>query len=95
MVKTLARIQLYSGIKKRTTPIKSGYRPTFNFVEKSRTSGQIGLINMDLIYPGETAVVEIVFLNQELLGEEFKQGTNFLFYEGEDPLGEGVVLEIF
>ena len=39
--------------------------------------------------------IKIVFLNQELLGEEFKQGTNFLFYEGEDPLGEGVVLEIF
>lgn len=93
MVKIKAYIELYS--KGRKTPFISGYRPLFSFIKEIKTSGMITLIDINKFYPGDKGLVEIYFLNKKFLGNDFKEGSKFVFYEGEDPLGEGVVVEIF
>lgn len=95
MIKVKAKIKLFEGKGKRQTPFINGYRPVFKFLEEMKTSGQITLINQDEFIPGEEGVVEIVFLHKEYLGQNFGIGKLFNFYEGEEPLGEGKILEIF
>lgn len=94
MVKIHARIKLYKGDKKRQTPFHSGYRPLFKFIEGTKTSGQINIIGRNQIKPGEEELVEITFLNEDFLGDEFKVGKQFNFYEVNEPLGEGEIVEI-
>ena len=89
MIKVRAKIKLYSGINKRTTPFTNGYRPLFNVLEETKTSGMIALLDREEFHPGDEGVVEIKFLNADCI-----EGTQFLFYEGEEPLGEGVVLDV-
>ena len=92
MIKVTAKIKLFKGPSKRNTPISNGYRPTFNFIEESRTSGSMQL-KEDLI-PGQERVIEIHFLNNDYLGEDFGPGTTFSFFEGEEALGEGMIISI-
>ena len=94
MVRVKARIKLFEGTNKRQTPFTSGYRPLFKFIEETMTSGQISLINQKQFSPGEEGIVEIAFLNKGLLGGDFRIGKRFNFYESEEPLGEGEILEI-
>jgi elongation factor Tu len=77
----------------RTKPIKTGYRPGFNFVEKQQTSGSIDLLEKEELKPGEESLVEVNFISNELLGE-IKPGTDFRFYEGPNEIGKGKVLEV-
>lgn len=59
-----------------------------------KTSGRIDLIDREQFYPGEEGEVEIIFLNRDYLGGDFDIGKTFLFGEGADYLGEGVVKRI-
>lgn len=94
MILVEAKILLYQGGDKRITPFKSGYRPLFDFGEKSLTSGEISFTNKRDFYPGETGVVKIRFRSDEYLGSQFGIGTKFVFLEAKEPLGEGVVLQV-
>jgi translation elongation factor EF-Tu-like GTPase len=92
MVKIKATIKLYKN--KRKTPFQSGYKPLFNFIDEMKTSGKIELTGRDKFYPGEEDLVYITFISEKYLGENFGVGKRFLFGEGTEPIGEGVVKEI-
>ena len=92
LFKVEAKIELEIG-KGRTWPIKNGYRPGFNFIDNKLTSGSIVLINKDELKPGDTAVVEISFISNELLGE-IHIGSQFNFYEGSIKIGHGHILKV-
>lgn len=92
MIKIKAKIRLYA--EGRKTPFRNNYRPLFNFIDEMKTSGQISLKNQVDFSPGETGIVEILFMSKEFLGDGFDVGTQFTFGEGGKPLGDGEVLEI-
>jgi len=94
MIKIKAHIKLFVGKEKRKTPFYTGYRPLFSFNESTKTSGKITLMNQEEFYPGEDGIVEITFLHKEFLGKDFKKGKTFYYYEAEEPLGEGEILEL-
>ena len=90
-----AKIKLYQGIGKRQIGFQSGYRPMFEFSDTSRVSGHIALPEgMKSLEPGDSANVQITFLNDEYLGDDFGVGKNFFFYESKEALGEGVINKI-
>ncbi|MEM6396128.1 MAG: hypothetical protein AAF741_07250 [Bacteroidota bacterium] len=92
MTELLAEIRLFKGKHKRQTPFYSGYRPTFKFIEMTRTSGEINLLNVSKLDPGDRAIVLIKFVSEEFLGDNLGKGITFQFFEAKEPLGEGVVL---
>ena len=94
MIRIRAIIKLYKSDNGRKTPFVNGYRPLFNFIEEMKTSGQITLIDREAFYPGDEGLVEIAFLNNDYLEDNFSEGTKFTFGEGREPLGEGKVKEI-
>lgn len=77
----------------RTWPIKSGYRPGFNFTNKGLTSGSINLLDKQELKPGEKGIVEVSFVSNELLGE-LQSGNEFKFYEGAVEIGIGEVIKV-
>jgi elongation factor Tu len=91
-LKMIAPIKLNENGRK--TPFYTGYRLLFNFINNMKTSGQINLIHQDQFNPGEDGAVEITFLNQNYLGEDFEVGKTFFFGAGMAPLGEGGVKAI-
>jgi len=93
MIKARAYIRLYDGEKKRKTPFFSGYRPTFEFIPGMRTDGAIGLPDKESFAPGESGEVILSFLNSRYLGD-FSSGSRFKFYEAEESLGEGEIIEV-
>lgn len=93
MIKIKARLHLYKE-NGRKTGFKTGYRPLFNFEDYSKKSGQIILINQDVFDIGTENNVYIEFLDKNFLGD-FKIGKKFYFDEGQNPLGEGEILEIY
>lgn len=92
MIRIKAIIRLYKNGRK--TPFSNGYRPLFDFAECTKTSGQINLIDRDMFYPGDEGIVEIYFLKDLYLGNNFSEGVKFTFGEGREPLGEGEIKEI-
>jgi len=94
MIKIKANIELYKGERKRQTSFYSGYRPLFEFEKNVKTSGQISLIKKEQFEPGMKDDVFVTFINREFLGQDFKIGKSFLFYESKEPIGEGVIIEI-
>lgn len=92
MIKVKAKIKLYKNLRK--TPFTNGYRTMFNFVKEMKTSGNIKLIDRDNFFPGDEGEVEINFLSKTHLRNDFNIGKKFSFGEGEEPLGEGEILEI-
>jgi elongation factor Tu len=93
MITIKAIIKLYDN-KERTWPIRTGYRPLFNFISDSKTSGQITVLNQEEIEVGCEAEVLINFISDSFLGNNFIIGTQFTFDEGGVALGEGEILEI-
>ncbi|MCP3869803.1 MAG: hypothetical protein GY703_17260 [Gammaproteobacteria bacterium] len=89
MIRVRAHIKLYIGAGKRRTPFTSGYRPLFDVLEDTKTSGMITLLDRDDFGPGDEGVVEIKFINANC-----EEGTRFHIYESVEPLGEGFVLEL-
>ena len=92
MIRVKAKITLFR--MGRKTPFVSGYRPLFNFIPEMKTSGQIVLHDRQELFPGDQALVEIIFLNKEYLGDSFGPGAHFTFGEGFEPIGEGVIKEL-
>lgn len=92
MIKIRAKITLYK--KGRSTPIISGYRPLFNFINEMKKSGMIKLLDRIELLSGDETEVEIIFLNNDYLGDNFRIGTKFTFGEGAVPLGDGEVKEL-
>lgn len=93
MITIRAKINLYNN-KGRTWSIKTGYRPLFNFVSDSKTSGQITVLDQEEIEVGCEAEVLINFISDSFLGNDFIIGKQFTFDEGGIALGEGEILEI-
>ncbi|MCP5006435.1 MAG: hypothetical protein GY941_21235 [Planctomycetes bacterium] len=89
MIRVKAKINLYTGMDKRTTPFTSGYRPLFDVLAETKTSGMITLLDRDSFQPGDEGIVEIKFITANC-----NTGTKFFFYESIEPLGEGIVLEV-
>jgi len=77
----------------RTWPIKTGYRPGFNFIDNKQTSGSINLLNREDLKPGERGLVEVSFISNDFL-EQIDSGTEFKFYEGPVEIGGGRVLKV-
>ncbi|MBK8444620.1 MAG: hypothetical protein IPL35_14935 [Sphingobacteriales bacterium] len=92
MVKVKANIKLYKVAVKHL--FQSGYRPMFNFIDEMKTSGKIDLIDRDEFCTGEEGQVNITFISRKYLGEDFETGKRFVFSEGVEPMGEGIVEEI-
>ena len=92
IIRIKAVIKLYSDV--RRTPFSSGYRPLFDFIKETKTSGQITLLDREAFYPGDEGIVEIAFLIRRALGDNFFEGTKFTFGEGRKLVGEGTILEI-
>lgn len=80
MIRIKAIIKLYTDGRK--TPFFSGYRPLFDFIEETKTSGQITLIDREAFYPGDEGIVEIAFLHRKALGNNFLKVLSL-------PLGKG------
>jgi elongation factor Tu len=93
MIKVKANIKLYKDGRK--TSFHSGYRPMFSFLEEMKISGKINLVDRIEFCPGEEGEVEINFINKKYLGDDFDIGKKFTFGEGEEPLGEGEITEVF
>ena len=89
MVRIRAHIKLYMGAGKRKTPFTSGYRPLFDVLGETKTSGMITLLDREGFEPGDEGIVEIKFVEANCV-----VGTRFTFYESVEPLGDGVVLEV-
>lgn len=90
LMKTIhAKIKLYSGTGKRKTPFFSGYRPLFDLLSNTMISGAINFLDRKFLEPGSTAVVEITFLTPKSFIKD-----SFFFYESNEPLGEGVILNL-
>lgn len=77
----------------RTLPIKSGYRPGFNFIENKQTSGSITLLKQEFLSIGESTDVEVLFFSDSLLGD-INQNTSFNFFEGGVLVGFGNVTNV-
>jgi translation elongation factor EF-Tu-like GTPase len=91
MIRIRARINLFNV---RKTPFFAGYRPAFNFIPETFTSGRIQLLDREEFHPGDSGVVEIWFGVPESLGDDFGVGKRFTFGEGPIPLGDGVIEQI-
>ena len=72
MIRIKAVIKLYNDGRK--TPFTSGYRPLFDFIEETKTSGQITLIDREVFYPGDEGIVEIAFLHRRALVKNIANG---------------------
>jgi elongation factor Tu len=95
VTKVKAMLKVYGGAGARQTPFVSGYRPIFHFVEESGTDGQITLLDSEsMMYPGQQALVEILFPYRDWLGAGFGVGSEFTFSEGGPALGEGTVVDV-
>lgn len=94
VIRVQAKIHLFRGPKKRKTAFRSGYRPAFSFEPGHRTSGQITLEGIDQLNPGEQATVQVAFIRENLPKGLALKGRLFTFFEGGEPFGEGVVLEV-
>lgn len=72
----------------RRHPIKSGYRPHFNFEDKLLTDGVIKFDYLE-IGLGQIAEVEIRLLREII---DPTPGLTFRFFEGPKAVGSGVII---
>lgn len=92
MIKIRAELKLYVGKNKRQTPFTSGYRPAFDILKDTLTSGMINLLDRDFFYPGDQGVVEIKFIH--IQANEIERFKTYYFYEGENMFGEIKILTV-
>lgn len=91
LFKIKADIQI--NVNGRKNPFSSGYRPGFSFFGNMQTTGHIELINEKELYPGQSAIVNIYFFSDQLLGN-IKSNNKFKFFEADIEIGFGKVIEI-
>jgi elongation factor Tu len=85
---------IHVNIDGRKSPFFSGYRPGFSFSGNMQTSGHIELINKKELYPGQSAIVNIYFFSDQLLGN-IMPNTEFKFFEANIEIGFGKVIKVF
>ena len=90
MITIKAKMKLYSSV--RPGPFTTGYRPLFNFIRETKTSGKIQLDDREEFYPGDEGIVSITFISEKSLGTNFGIGSKFTFDEGGEPVGEGEII---
>jgi translation elongation factor EF-Tu-like GTPase len=97
----IAKLKLYTTENGgRRTPIHTGYRPNhvFEYKENSKNfvMGYMGEINFDIdkIYPGETAKVEVNFLDIGSIKDFLTKGRTWWIHEGPRVIGKATVLEL-
>ena len=91
----VAHLELFAGKNMRKYEFKSGYRPAFEFKgAKSLQSGSITLLDRESLHPGNSAIVQITFLQGIIEDAFFKKGNIFTFREGEYVLGKGEIINI-
>ena len=93
-IKVIVKVILFSGKKKRNIPIKNGYRPLFNILESTKSSGYFYSIESGLIYAGKIGVAEIHFIYSLELLNQIKSGNSFSFSEANEILGEVNIIKI-
>lgn len=77
----------------RTTPIFSGYRPSFYFGDK-QTDGAIIFVETEKASPGEEHLVSIKLLHSERLDGTLEVGRVFEVREGRKQVGLGRVTSV-
>lgn len=94
LITIFAEIELLQTENSRKTPIHSGYRPIFKFINASTmVSAKIDLINSDSLSPGKSGIVKISFIKGMLNDNIFKPGEAFIFHEGQSLIGKGKIIE--
>jgi hypothetical protein len=84
----------------KSNPIRSGYRPNHSFEKLSderRTTFYIGEVqfnNKELIYPGDTNVVTVIFLKAGNIEKYLTQGRRWYLYEVPRLIAEGEILQV-
>ncbi|MFP9097908.1 hypothetical protein ACLI09_02540 [Flavobacterium sp. RHBU_24] len=94
MLKIKVKIQSYKDTG-RTLPLKSGYRPLFNFDAQSKKSGLITFIGKESLDIGESGQAYVVFLDNNFLGNNLLLGKKITFDEGTQAIGDIVISEIY
>jgi len=93
-ITALAHLELFAGENMREQPFHNSYRPLFRFPgETNRTSGSITLIDRTEFKPGESANVEITFLQGHVHEDDLVEGRAFTFSEGLTELGKGHIIK--
>ena len=83
----------------RKTGIKTGYRPNHVFeynegIFKQTYIGQISFDNQERIMPGETADVEVEFINMLDIKRFISVGRKWWIHEAAKRFGEAEIIEI-
>jgi translation elongation factor EF-Tu-like GTPase len=100
IIKIKARLTLYSTKNGgRKTGIRSGYRPNHVFEYdngrfKQTYIGQIIFDQQEWIMPGETANVDIEFINMLDIERFINVGRKWWIHEADHKLGESEIIEI-
>lgn len=100
VIRVLARIHLLSTDEGgRTFPIPGGtsYRPNHNFFGPGNLEMAIGLIEVpkgEVLKPGDTVDMEVIFLTWPRLIPELYPEREWLIQEGATVVGEGRVLRV-
>jgi translation elongation factor EF-Tu-like GTPase len=84
----------------RTAGIKSGYRPNHAFEQPKDISnihtfiGDIQFDGQEFIQPGETKIVTVRFLRNEIIEKFISVGQKWFIYEVPRLVAEGEIIEI-
>jgi translation elongation factor EF-Tu-like GTPase len=84
----------------RTTGIKSGYRPNHTFEQPKNIRniqtfiGDIQFDDQEFIEPGETKIVTVRFLRNEIVEKFMKVGQKWFIYEVPRLVAEGEIIEV-
>jgi translation elongation factor EF-Tu-like GTPase len=79
----------------RNNPIYSGYRPQFTVAPNMQTSGEHQFLQKDIVYPGEEASANILFIAPEHHPKTLWVGKEMEVKEGSRLIGNAVVTKIF
>ncbi len=89
-----AKITLYpSELGGRLKPVYTGYRPSFVFNSKKHYSGEIRLIDKEILMPGESSKVNIRLLPARTI-RILKPNDAFTISEGNKTIGTGVIEKV-
>jgi hypothetical protein len=84
----------------RQAAIKTGYRPNHAFEKPISPNllkayiGEIRFDNPQQIFPGESAIVKVAFIDLPQIRNYLIQGQKWFLYEGSRLCGEGEIISI-
>ncbi|WP_262489449.1 hypothetical protein [Hymenobacter sp. IS2118] len=84
----------------RKASIKSGYRPNHVFEKPNNIKeihthvGEFQFSDQDIIQPGQTKTVNVVFLRNPIIEKYIKVGQKWLIYEVSRLVAEGEIIEV-